>query len=357
MGVFTRPDSPWYWLYLEGVKKKERLGIRCDASDPDQRKANRAAAEAIYHARLTQIAKSRVGLPSERPRTFSEQAEWFDQHVIATHDSHRAERSILSALTAEFGMLQLTEVRHARLKEYEAAMMEKGRKRSTITRHLNLAKAIVSSAVGEYVEASPLAGYKHRRAKFTPKRTVEATEEPALLTALLERDAELHDLYVVGVGTLLRQENLVTLTRSQYHRGGLVVDTKTGPHVARLDGPTILQTRARDILLARRPATADAPFFPTWAAVFASQEPAAANGRLLRIFRKAVKAAGLPWGLDQDGIVWHTATRATGATRMLRDYGIDIRTVQRMGPWASLDQMAEYLGVTYGNGAGTVHST
>lgn len=355
MGLFTRPDSPWFWAYLEGTRKKERIAIRCDVADPDIRKTNRAAAEAIYHARMTQIAKQRVGLPMSRPRTFHEQAEWFDTHVISTHDSHRAERSILSALRAEFGALQLTEFRHNRLKEYEAALVNKGRKRSTITRHLNIAKAVVSSAVGEYLDASPLAGYRHRRAKFAPKRIVEAAEEPALLTELKARDLELHDLYVVGVGTLLRQENLVTLKRSQVRGERLVADTKTGPHVVRLDGPTLLQTRARDILTARWPRANHDPFFPTWATVFASHEPATANAKLLRIFRRAVAAAGLPWGLDHDGIVWHTATRATGATRLVRDFGIDLRTVQRMGPWASLDQMAEYLGISFGNDSGTVH--
>lgn len=352
MGVFTRQDSPWFWMFLEGTRKKERIPVRRDAQDPDIRRKNALEAEAIYHARMVQIARSGVGLPANRPRTFDEQADWFDTHVIESHDSRQGERSILKALRAEFGSLQLTAIRHARLKEYEAALVEKGRKRSTITRHLNLAKAVVSSAVGDYLESSPLAGYKHRRAKFAPKRTVEASEEPALLNALLALNPELHDLYVVGVGTLLRQENLVTLQRSQYRRDGLVVDTKTGPHVARVDGPTILQTRARDILKARWPKGARDPFFPEWAAVFASCEPAAANGRLLRIFRRAVAAADLPWGLDHGGIVWHTATRATGATRLLRDYQIDIRTVQRMGPWASLDQMAEYLGVDYGNRPG-----
>lgn len=352
MGVFVRPDSPWYWVYLESAKKKERLGIRHDADDPDIRKANRAAAEAVYHARLTQLAKQRVGLPADRPRTFNEHADWFDQHVIASHKSYRAERSILAALRAEFGTLQLSEVRPSRLKEYESALVTKGRKRSTITRHLSLTKALLASAVGDYLETSPLAGYRHKRAKFAPKRTVEATEEPRLLRELKARDLELHDLYVVGVGTLLRQENLVTLKRSQLRGDRLVVDTKTGPHVIRLDGPTKLQTRARTILKARWPSGARDPFFPLWAQVFASYEPATANAKLLRVFRQAVTAAGLPWGLDHDGLVWHTATRATGATRLLRDHQIDIRTVQRMGPWASLDQMAEYLGVSVGNGAG-----
>jgi hypothetical protein len=53
-------------------------------------------------------------------------------------------------------------------------------------------------------------------------------------------------------------------------------------------------------------------------------------------------------GLNNHGVVWHTATRASGATRMLRDYGIDVRTVQLIGGWSSLDQMAQYLGIDAG---------
>ena len=115
MGIFTRTDSPWYWAYLESSRRKERIAIRCDAADPDIRKANRAAAEAIYHARMVQIARQRVGLPADRPRTFNDQADWYDTHVIESHASHRAERSMLTALRTAFGSLQLSEIRHARL--------------------------------------------------------------------------------------------------------------------------------------------------------------------------------------------------------------------------------------------------
>ena len=38
-------------------------------------------------------------------------------------------------------------------------------------------------------------------------------------------------------------------------------------------------------------------------------------------------------------MVWHTLTRASGATRLLRDYKKDVRTVQLLGGWSPLDQM------------------
>ena len=43
--------------------------------------------------------------------------------------------------------------------------------------------------------------------------------------------------------------------------------------------------------------------------------------------------------------MWHSATRATGAARMLRDDEIDIRTVQLIGGWTPLGPMLEYLGI------------
>lgn len=356
MAVFTRPDSPWFWMLLEGTgRKKEKIGIRRDASDPDIRKDNRAAAEAIYHARMVQLANQRAGLPVNTKRTFTEQADWYEQHIIPTHKSQQGELSLLKGLRKEFGTMRLSDIRTARVREFEAKLLtaKKPNKTETIYRKVSVLRAVLSSASGEYIDVSPLESHTQKRTKYLPKRTITATEEPGLLKALKRLDPELHDIYVVGVGTLLRQENLVTLARSQYHQDQLLVDTKTGPHVVHLEGPTTLQTRARTILKARWPASARAPFFPQWAEVFASSEPAAANSALLRVFRKAVTSVDIPWGLQKQGVVWHTATRATGATRLLQDFAIDIRTVQRMGPWASLDQMADYLGVNFGNGAGT----
>src|SRR5436190_14106103 len=123
MGIFVRDDSPWFWMFLEGAKRKERIAIRHDATDPDTRKANRAAAESIYHARMVQLAKQRAGVPIDTARTFKAHAEWFDSHVIATHKSARTERSLLAGLVTAFGPLRLADVRPSRVQEYEAARL------------------------------------------------------------------------------------------------------------------------------------------------------------------------------------------------------------------------------------------
>ena len=178
--------------------------------------------------------------------------------------------------------------------------------------------------------------------RVPPKRTMTKAEEVKLLKQI--EDPEIRDLYLVGVGTLLRQMNLVNLRRQEHHGTRLVVDTKTGPHQVPLTGPTVLQTRARMVLQRRMPKTPGGYLFPIWQARFAGKRDSG-NAWFLKIVRRAAKRAGLPWGLKAHGFVWHTLTRASGATRMLTEHRQSIRTVQVIGSWRSLDQMAAYLGV------------
>lgn len=363
MALFKRPDSPFWWCLLEGHgRKKESTGILWDASSATLRKQNREQAEAIYHARMTQLARSRVGLPPATSTTFTAWAKWFDEHRIAKRQrpSVTRERVMLAHLRGHFGGMLLQEIRPARWTEYETARLKAGASVNTVGRELALMKSILLAAVGEHLEVSPLAHVKRKTVRLPPKRTITAAEEAQLLEALSPGkvrggtygDEELRDLYLVGVGTLLRQANLILLRRRAYDRTRLILHTKTGPHQVPLDGPTTLQRRAAMVLKRRLPATHEGFFFPKWAARF-SKTPEGANAKFLQAFRRACKRAGIPWGLKQQGLVWHTATRASGATRLLRDYGVDVRTVQLIGGWRSLDQMAEYLGVDLGTMSAT----
>jgi integrase len=351
MGLFTRGDSPFWWMLLEGTgRKKESTGIRRDATSSEVRKLNRAKAEEVYHARMVQLARGRVGLPVETRTTFDAHANWYEQHHTAKHRSAPRERVIIGKLRAHFGSLLLSEIRAARWSEYVTARLADGVSMNTIGRELAVLKTMLAAAVGEHLEVSPLAHVKRTTTRLPPKRTLTGDDEARLLEQL--RDEEIRDLYLVGVGTLLRQVNLVTLQRRQHQGARLVVQTKTGPHQVPLDGPTELQRRAAAVLERRMPATHGGHFFPKWEARFARDRDGA-NAKFLQGFRRACTRAGIPWGLLNHGVVWHTATRASGATRMLRDYGLDVRTVQLIGGWRSLDQMAEYLGVDLSVSAGT----
>jgi hypothetical protein len=333
----------FWWMLLEGHnRRRENTGIRCDATSPQVRKANKLTAEAIYHAKMTQLARRRADLPTDTGETFQSFSEWFEEHHVTKHRGADRERVILRRLRQHFGQMLLTDIRPARWTEYETIRLEDGVSLNTVGRELSLMKSVLVAAVGEHLDVSPLAHVKRKSTQLPAKYTLTAADERRLLKEI--DDDEIRDLYLVGVGTLLRQMNLITLQRRHHYGTRLVVQTKTGPHQIALTGPTILQTRAAMVLKRRLPKTADGYFFPTWHARFAANRDSG-NAWFLKHVRRACKRAGLRWGLAKHGVVWHTMTRASGATRMLRQFGIDVRTVQLIGNWRSLDQMASYLGV------------
>ena len=343
MGVYVDPKSPFYYMLLEGYgRKREPTGIRRDAKSPKVRKANEEAANAVYHARMVQLAKQKVGLPVDTGETFAHFVEWYRTHKAAKHKAAARTNVILDHLVAHFAATPLTDIKPARWAEYETARLKAGVSISTVGRELAVMKAVLSAAVGDHLEVNPLTHVKRSSPRLPPKRTLTKDDEARLLEQL--HDDEMRDLYLLATGTLLRQVNVVTLRRRQVQGARLTVETKVGPHQLTLDGPTSLQRRCLPILERRLPKTHDGYFFPKWAARFA-RDRQAGNAKFLQGFRRACKRANIPWGLKAHGVVWHTATRASGATRMLREHGVDVRTVQLLGGWSSLDQMAAYLGI------------
>lgn len=352
MGVYTRPNSPYLWIKLPG-RGGERFssGVPKVGATPAQTKEHRQLAEAIYNVRMGDIARGRFDLPSRTPApamiTFNTQADWYETHVLTQHKGAYQEAWKLRPLRRFFGEMPLDQITPQRWQEYVAQRMQRdGVVLNTIGRELVVAKSVLHSAVGELLDYNPLATVKRKVVSVKAKRTITKKEEPAFLAALQRIDPELADMYLVGVGTLLRQSTLIGLRRGEHHGTFVAVMTKTGRHEVLLTGPTELQRRAARVLKQRMPQTADGYFFPRWQACFARYPDRTRPGFLLRRkVRAAAFAVGLPWGLKKDGIVWHTATRASGATRMLREHNVDIRTIQLLGGWASLDQLAEYLGI------------
>lgn len=352
MGVVVRSDSPYYWLNLERPGHRvlrESTKIPVHAPTPKQKKEQRELADALYAARMGDLARSQHGiLPLPKTvRTFAQQADWYEEHHLVHHRGALQERRKLARLRAFFAHDALEDLTPDRWQEYTTERTQTdGVSLSTVGRELAIAKQILMTAVPKYLPYSPLFTVKRKSPKLKAKRTITAAEEPALLKALKAIDLELHDMYLVGVGTLLRQETLVYLQRGAHRGDRLAVDTKSGAHEVPLTGPTPLQRRAARTLKQRMPKTAAGYFFPKWRARFAEYDDPGHPGVLLRKkVQRAARAVPIPWGLRNDGIVWHTATRATGATRMLREFGVDVRTVQMIGGWSSLDQMADYLGI------------
>jgi integrase len=187
----------------------------------------------------------------------AEQAKWYAAHHVARHRGKARETVILAHLVRVLGTLDLRLVDRTTAQEYQTQRMGEGVGAATVNREMTLLKSLLSAAVPRVLKVSPLAGYKRLPATVERKRMVRPDEEAALIKALT---GETRDLYVVAVDTLLRQQNVANLARSEVKDGYLALrDSKTGPYTVPLS------TRAAAIIRARMK-DAKPGLFPQWRA-------------------------------------------------------------------------------------------
>jgi integrase len=342
MGVYTRQDSPWYWLWLERPGRpalREKTRIPVHAPTALQRKTQRAQAEDAYRARMGELARAGYDLPTALPaRTFAALADWYETHVTAHKRGAAREREILQQLRKHFGPLQLADLTLAHVREWMTARRAEKVPRSsrtvsvaTVNRELDVLKHVLGSAVPTYLDANPLIGLKRLRAPLEPMRVLAHDEERRLLAAV--HDARDRALLVAGLDTIARLGSLLALEWRDDHGDHLEFrNPKAGPSYrvpvsarlrAALDALPV-DERGRYIFAHRR----------------TTKDPEGWRNAVKLMLRRACARAGIPYGRARGGITFH-ALRHTGATRMIAA-GVDLRTVQELGGWSSLRQLARY---------------
>lgn len=121
MGVYARPDSPWWWLWLENAppgQQREKTQIRIGTTK-ETRTDSRRRAQQLYAKRLDELAAGIHHLSSPRPTTrFAAWAAWYDTHVIVHHKGREREREILPRLVRDFGDYFLHEIDKDRVIEW-----------------------------------------------------------------------------------------------------------------------------------------------------------------------------------------------------------------------------------------------
>ena len=241
--------------------------------------------------------------------------------------------------------LDLRAIDRTTVQEYQATRLAAGVTSKTVNREVSVLKSLLREAVPRHLAVNPLYGMPNLKKGRTPrKRMVRAQEERRLLAAL---PPDVRDLYIIAVDTLIRQANAVHLHRRECRPAHLALeDSKTGPYTVPLS------TRVRAILR-RRIQARTGYLFPEWHERFLANQGGWSH-ELNRILRRAARAAGIATDGSEGRLSWHTATRATGATRMIRA-GVDPRRVQLIGNWQSLDQMAEYLELDLSGGHDAVN--
>jgi hypothetical protein len=347
MGVYKRADSPVYWLLLDGYRTasgaplREKTKIRIDAPTNQQRNDNLALAKAAYHERMTALAKDGKDTPAARVPTFAERAAWFEAHELPHRKGKEREARLIPKLVAVLGPLPLTQLTrtlvterwitprlttptvYQRSKTARAQTFRAGPK--TVNREVALVKAILQTAVPEFLEVSPLYGMPNL-ATTTPKRRLMTEQEEARLLKVMAT----HDtaLFLLGLDSLVRLTDLLDLKRGDDHGASMwISDPKTG---GGFEVP--ISTRARAALNAHYAALPKAKTKPAPTAYIFARRRAAKTERdrrrqIQKMLAKYCAAAKppIPYGRAKGGIVFHWATRRTGLTRMLTR-GVDLGT-------------------------------
>lgn len=338
MGLYRRADSIYWWAWLEGTDRRESTGVlhALDSDDPAVRKQQKQLAQDVYIAKMNELVRETHDFPSQdktRRQTFQAFSEWYEEHVTSRKRGKVREVYILTQLRKRLGRRELSTISQAVAKEYLTARVDEDEvSPNTANREIDLLKSMLREAVhARLLKASPLVGMKRLRHVPPRKRVLTQAEEDRLLEALAPADRA---LYVVAVDTLMRLSNVLNLKRRDDKGTYLELsDSKTGPYTVPLSARArkaldSVKSRHEYFFWHRRQAKTD-------------RDRRGAIRRMLERACAKVKPK-IPYGRASAGITFHTATRATGATRMLQA-GVDARSVQEIGHWSSFEQMGTYL--------------
>lgn len=348
MGVYTRPDSPWYWLYLEPTKEKVKTKYRCDAVTSQQRKDAKAQAEKLYFDRVGKASTEHYGLGPKPVIRFVTFRRWYEQHRTETKRSKVRELSMLRQLADTFDDDWL----HAITKDQIVRWMADRAKQvsaSTVNRELDVLKDLLMAAVPQYLSDSPARGLKRLREIGFEPQILSQEDEAKLYEHAAPEDAT---LIMAALDTLGRLSELAALKWSHVRARDLTfVDPKNGK-----PRKVPISTRLR-VALDTLPRTGPHVFGRHhvkkhhYGATAAKRRgitapPANVGHRpvensIARMFADLCERAHVTRGRASDGITFH-GLRGTGATRMLAA-GVDIRTVQMIGGWSDLRSVMRYL--------------
>lgn len=156
MGIYRRPDSPFWWLWLERPGQRsirESSGIPLAGGTPGQARQNRELAEQAYAARMGDLARQRYQLPTERPRiTFAQYRAWYNEHVSRHKRGADREASMFRQLGQFFDDRRLDEITKDLALEWRTARRQTVGP-ATINREQELLVHVLNTAVPKHLEA------------------------------------------------------------------------------------------------------------------------------------------------------------------------------------------------------------
>src|SRR4030095_10197939 len=211
MGIYIRPESPYWWMYLETLKQKEKTDIRVGTTIVQRRESKRLALDR-YHQRMNELAARLYQLPSARPAIrFAKYAEPYKTDTIAHRAGARRELEMCAHLIAFFGDDLRTAIDRDRVKTYHTMRRTDIPPAAavTINREVDLLKGMLRDAVPKYLQASPLVGMPRLRIVPPRRRYVSAADFDRLLAVCA--DPQDTAILVLGRDGLARLGDLLDL--------------------------------------------------------------------------------------------------------------------------------------------------
>jgi integrase len=328
VAVFSRPDSKWWWLYLETTREKEKTDILIGQT-ASQRRDSRKLADDRYHQRMNELAARLYKLPSASPSVrFDRYAQTYAADVIAHHRGAPRELELLKHLVAFFEGDLLTDIDQDRARQYQT-FRRLTVSAMTVNREVSLLKGMLRDAVPKYLATNPLAGMKRLKVVPPKRRLMTVEEERKLLAVADDQDRA---LLILGLDTLVRLGDLLDLRR----------EDRAGPWMTVTDPKS---SQPYDVALSPRAQKAldliDHDYSYYFVKFRKAETPRGWGCAVRKRLALLCEKAGLPYGWKRNGITFHWGTRRTGATRLLIGKRQPLPVVQRLGGWKKPDVLLE----------------
>jgi integrase len=333
MGVYLRPDSPYWWMWIEGTTVRASTGVPHQAGSPAQAKELRRQAETIYAAKKTEYAKQHGGLVTVRETiSYPAFAAWYEANETSHQRGADKAASMLRRLLVYFGRFDSIALIDANVVKEWMTWRKRQVAPGTVNRELDVLKSLLRAAVPRYLERSPIAGLRRFRVEEEEPRILTHDEEQRMIAVA---DAEDVAWLVTAIDTLMRLSNVVNLKWAQVKFPSRSII----PLNAKVKHDVVPMTTRMLAALKALPDGSDWAF-PRFHQRRRGGKTAAKN-KAIRRFDYLCRAAGVPHGRDVGGVTFH-CLRHTGATRALQR-NASVRTVMKLGGWKDERSVMRYV--------------
>lgn len=334
MSLWRRPDSPFWWMRIEGTSIRRSTGIPVAGASPTHERELRKQALQVYaDAKATHELEHR-GLEKKPPtvRSFRQHADWFMKNVTVHQRGRERADSMVRQLLLYFARFDdLRAITKTDIREWMTWRSESVQP-STVNRERDVLRAMLRAAVPDYLETNPVTDVHKLRQPETEARVIAFDEEQALLAKC--GDVRDRAFLMMGIDTGMRLGSLLGLRWEQV-KLDLRVIVSLNAKVS--DKPKPMSSRLYAALKDIR--RTDSPY--VFSQFHTNETGQSAKNKATRFFELICKIADVPHGRIVNGVTIHSM-RHTCASRLAMA-GVDAGTICEILGWRNLKTPQRYM--------------